>query len=56
MKNVGLTPWGFLHVPDYEAERKSWANGHYGGAYLFQDSLAIEVVPLAEGATEWGAK
>jgi hypothetical protein len=45
-----------VRVPDYEVERKFWANGHYEGAYLFQNSLVIEVVLPAEGATDWGAK
>ncbi len=32
-----------IRVPDYEVERKFWANGHYEGGYLFRDSVAIKV-------------
>jgi len=45
-----------VRVPDYEVERKFWANGHYEGAYLFKDSLVIEVVPPPPGSNDWGAK
>jgi hypothetical protein len=34
-----------VRVPDYEIERRFWADGHYEGGYLFNDAVIIETVP-----------
>ena len=44
-----------VRVPDYEVERKFWANGHYEGAYLFHDTAVIELILPEAGAPEWSA-
>ena len=30
-----------VRVPDYEVERKFWADGHYEGGYLFHDTVIV---------------
>ena len=44
-----------IRVPDYEVERKFWANGHYEGAYLFHDTAVIEIIMPEPGARDWSA-
>jgi hypothetical protein len=34
-----------IKVPDYEVERKLWADKHYEGANLFKDALTVEITP-----------
>jgi len=42
-----------VRVPDYEVERKLWVNEHFEGAYLFRDSVTIEIVPPKEEDGDW---
>lgn len=34
-----------VRVPEFEVERKFWADRHYEGGYLFRDSLVLEITP-----------
>ena len=44
-----------VRVPDYEVERKFWADTHYEGGYLFHDTVIVEIVPPQEPGGEWSA-
>ncbi|MEO6362425.1 MAG: hypothetical protein ABIO71_04285 [Caldimonas sp.] len=42
-----------VKVPDYQVGRRFWADGHYEGRYLFQDTLLINMVPPARDGDDW---
>jgi hypothetical protein len=42
-----------VKVPDYQVRKIFWADGHYEGRYLFQDTLLINMVPPAEPNQDW---
>ena len=42
-----------VRVPDYEVEKKFWADGHYEGGYLFRDNLVIEMTPPQIAGEQW---
>lgn len=42
-----------VRVPDYEVERKFWADSHYEGGYLFRDTLVVEMVPPQKDGDAW---
>ncbi|MEW9897116.1 hypothetical protein ABWL39_00570 [Chitinivorax sp. PXF-14] len=42
-----------VRVPDYEVERKFWADTHYEGSYLFRDSVVIEMIPAETPGDAW---
>jgi hypothetical protein len=44
-----------VRVPDYEVERKFWADGHYEGGYLFHDTVIVEMVPPQQPGEAWTA-
>lgn len=44
-----------VRVPDYEVDRKFWADTHYEGGYLFRDTVIVEIVPPPEPGGEWNA-
>lgn len=45
-----------VRVPDYEVEKRFWADSHYEGGYLFRDALVVEMSPPKEEGGEWSAK
>jgi hypothetical protein len=45
-----------VKVPDYEIERRLWANEHYEGGYLFRDSIILEMVPPRSDKEGWKVK
>ncbi|TCK34595.1 PGAP1-like protein [Paraburkholderia sp. BL8N3] len=45
-----------VKVPDYEIERRFWADGHYEGADLFRDTAVIELTPPDDGKSAWDVK
>ena len=44
-----------VRVPDYEVERKFWADMHYEGRYLFRDTVVVEMVPPQVPGEAWTA-
>jgi hypothetical protein len=42
-----------VRVPDYEIDKKFWANGHFEGGYLYRDSVVIELKPPAKAGGDW---
>ncbi len=42
-----------VRAPDYEVEKRFWADDHYEGGYLFRDGLIVELVPPAQAGGEW---
>jgi hypothetical protein len=44
-----------VRVPDYEIERKFWPDGHFEGAYLFRDTMIVELTPPQKKGEEWKA-
>ncbi len=42
-----------VRVPDYEVDRKFWADKHYEGGYLFRDTVLVELVPPQVGSESW---
>jgi len=42
-----------VRVPDYEVDRKLWANEHYEGGYLFQNSIVLELTPPRAEGQKW---
>jgi hypothetical protein len=44
-----------VRVPDYEIERKFWPDGHFEGAYLFRDTMIVELTPPQQKGEEWKA-
>ncbi|HRO82256.1 MAG TPA: hypothetical protein PLR92_12535, partial [Alicycliphilus denitrificans] len=42
-----------VRVPDYEVERKFWADTHYEGGYLFRDTVIVEMVPPQTPGDAW---
>ena len=42
-----------VKVPDYQIKKTFWADGHYEGRYLFQDTLLINMVPPAQAGGDW---
>ena len=45
-----------VHVPDYEIERKFWPDGHFEGAFLFRDTLVVNITPPQTGDAGWAAR
>lgn len=45
-----------VKVPDYQVERRFWADQHYEGGNLFRDTAIVEMVPPAEEGGEWSVK
>lgn len=45
-----------VRTPDYEVERRFWADAHYEGGYLFNDSMIVEMSPPRDADGEWSAK
>ena len=58
LKNPGLAYAMTLgvKVPDYQVERRFWADQHYEGGHLFRDTAIVEMVPPAEDGGEWAVK
>ncbi|QWT21533.1 hypothetical protein KPL74_05890 [Bacillus sp. NP157] len=42
-----------VRVPDYTVDHALWFDEHYEGAYLFRDTLIVEIEPPAAGSTTW---
>lgn len=42
-----------VRVPDYEVDRKFWADKHYEGGYLFRDSAVFEITPADTPGAPW---
>ena len=42
-----------VKVPDYQIKKMFWADGHFEGRYLFQDTLLINMVPPAQSNEDW---
>lgn len=42
-----------VRVPDYEVQNKLWFNDHYEGAYLFRDTVIIELISPKTPAATW---
>ena len=42
-----------VKVPDYQIKKMFWADGHYEGRYLFQDTLLINMVPPTTETEDW---
>lgn len=42
-----------VRVPDYEVDRKFWADTHYEGGYLFRDTVIVEMVPPQTPGDAW---
>jgi len=42
-----------VRVPEYEVERRFWADTHYEGGYLFRDTLVMEMVPPRQAGGDW---
>lgn len=42
-----------VRVPDYEIDKKFWINEHYEGAYLFRNSLIVEIFPPIGESDSW---
>ena len=42
-----------IKVPDYEIERRLWADEHYEVGYLFQDAVILEMVPPRSERETW---
>jgi len=42
-----------VRVPDYEVNKKFWANRHYEGENLFRDSIVVEMTPPADDKGRW---
>jgi hypothetical protein len=38
-----------VRVPDYKVDQILWFDQHYEGAYLFRDTLIVEILPPAGG-------
>jgi hypothetical protein len=45
-----------VRVPDYEVERKFWADAHFEGGYLFRDTVVVEIVPPQAPMENWIVK
>lgn len=45
-----------IRVPDYEIERRLWANEHYEGGYLFRNAIILEMYPPSGESTDWRVK
>lgn len=48
--NVGV------RVPDYQIERRFWADQHYEGGFLFRDTAVVEMVPPAAAGEDWSVE
>jgi len=44
-----------VRVPDYEVNKKFWANRHYEGENLFRDSIVVEMTPPTDDSGKWKA-
>jgi PGAP1-like protein len=42
-----------VRVPDYEVEKKFWADTHYEGGYLFRDTMVVEMTPPQAEDQDW---
>ena len=42
-----------IRVPDYEIDRKLWANEHYEGGYLFRNAIVLELIPPTSPGDAW---
>jgi hypothetical protein len=42
-----------VRVPDYEVEKRFWADRHFEGGYLYRDTVVIELKPPARAGAEW---
>jgi pimeloyl-ACP methyl ester carboxylesterase len=42
-----------IRVPDYEVDKKFWADRHFEGGYLYRDSVVIELKPPAKTGGDW---
>jgi hypothetical protein len=42
-----------VKVPDYQIRKAFWADGHFEGRYLFQDTLLINMVPPTAPNADW---
>lgn len=58
LKNPGLAYAMTLgvKVPDYQVERRFWADQHYEGGHLFRDTAIVEMVPPAAAGDDWSVK
>lgn len=45
-----------VKVPDYQVERRFWADQHYEGGHLFRDTAIVEMVPPEKGSDDWSVK
>ncbi|WP_333500244.1 hypothetical protein [Kluyvera sp. CHPC 1.2972] len=45
-----------VKIPDYEIEKRYWFNEHFEGAYLFRNSLILEIVTPPNDETAWKIK
>ncbi|GAB4280155.1 MAG: hypothetical protein Kow0092_35840 [Deferrisomatales bacterium] len=48
-RSLGFSVDLAVHVPEYELDRRWWADGHYEGGFLFRDKLNLEVTPPPPG-------
>lgn len=42
-----------VRVPDYQVDKRFWADEHYEGGYLFRDTAVVEMVPPAQPGKDW---
>jgi hypothetical protein len=42
-----------VRVPDYTVDRLLWFDEHYEGAYLFRDTLIVEILQPTTDGTKW---
>lgn len=45
-----------VKIPDYEIEKRFWFNEHFEGAYLFRNSLILDIVAPPDDKTAWKIK
>jgi hypothetical protein len=45
-----------VRAPDYEIERRLWANEHYEGSYLFRDAIVLEMFRPTRPGELWKVK
>lgn len=45
-----------VKVPDYQVDRRFWADQHYEGGHLFRDTAIVEMVPPQTSGDEWSVK
>jgi len=42
-----------VRAPDYEVENRFWPDEHFEGGYLFQDAMAVRMIPPATDGGDW---